>query len=188
MNESSFSLLTQKEIDTLITFLSEKEKGVTRDVLSQISIDKLIHLISNNDINKVRLDALDALELKPTFDILKELQLRNDSSEICELCFTIDSKTDFVCLFAKNTQTGKEYQITPSTLDRTELINGSTYWGYSIAPVLFDKIARIFNLKYSRQTYEEICSLFLVKNFGSINQGIPSLYCPSGNQLLDNLL
>lgn len=184
----SFSLLTQKEIDTLITFLSKKEEGVTRDVLSQNSIDKLIHLISNTDINKVRLDALDSLELKPTFDILKELQLREDSSELCELCFTVDSETDFVCLYAKNIQTGKEYQITPSTLDRTELINGSTYWGYSIAPVLFDKIARIFNLKYSRQTYEDICFLFVKKNFGSSEQGIPSLYCPPGNQLLDNLL
>ena len=188
MNESSFSLLTQKEIDTLIAFLSNTDNGVTRDVLSQTSVDKLIHLIRNNDINKIPLDTLDSLELKPTFDILKELQIRNDSTEICELLFTIDNKTEFICLFAKNTVTNKEHPITPATLDRTELVNGTTSWGYSITPILFDKIARIFNLKYSRQTYEDICSLFLLKNFGSTNQRVPSLYCPSSTQLLDNLL
>ncbi|MFA9465507.1 MAG: hypothetical protein ACERKN_14580 [Velocimicrobium sp.] len=188
MNESSFSLLNQKEIDTLITFLSEKDNSVTRDVLSQGSIDKLIHLISDSDLHKIRLDALDALELKPNYDILQELHIRTDSSQLCELLFRIDEDSKYVSLCAKNKVTGSEYPITPATLDRSELINGSTFWGYSIAPILFDKIARIFNLKYSRQTYESICSLFSKMNFGSTQHRVPSLYCPSTYQLLDNLL
>lgn len=188
MTESSFSLLTQNEIDTLIAFLSQADNGLTREVLSQDSVDKLIHLIQNNDINKIRLDALDALELKPSIDLLKELKIRNDSSELCELCFTIETKTNHLSLFAKNMVTEKEYQITPATLDRTELLHGISSFGYSIPPILFDKIARIFNLKYSRNTYEDICSLFLSKNFDSSQQKVPSLYCPSSTQLLDNLL
>lgn len=188
MNEASFSLLTQNEIDTLIKFLSQKDEGVTRDVLSQNSIDKLIHLIRNNDINKVRLDTLDALEIKPTYDILKELNLRDDPTEVCELSYKLDEGSNYICLYARNTVTGRELPITPMTLDRTELISGETFWGYSIAPILFDKIAKIFTLKYSRQTYDEICALYSEKNFGSSTQKLPSLYYPASNQLLDNLL
>ncbi|MDK2808065.1 MAG: hypothetical protein PWP24_799 [Clostridiales bacterium] len=188
MNESSFSLLNQKEIDTLISFLSEKEAGVTREVLSQDSIDKLIHLISDSDINKIRLDALDSLELKPTYDILKELHIRTEDSELCELQFYVDADTQFVNLTAINTITKQQYTITPATLDRAELINASSSWGYSIAPILFDKVARIFHLKYSRQTYEEVCMLFMDKNFGQKEQRVPSFYSPSTYQLLENLL
>ncbi|MEG1992023.1 MAG: hypothetical protein RR056_01445 [Acetivibrio sp.] len=188
MNESSFSLLTQKEIDTLITFLSEKQKDVTSDVLCQDSIDKLIHLIYNNDINNVRLDTLDSLRIRPNHDVLKELNMRTDTSEICELNFEIEAETNFLTLFAKNITTGKEYPITPTTLDRMELLSGSTSWGYSIVPILFDKIARIFMLKYSRDTYEKICSLYLTMNFGSADYRLPSMYCPSSNEILDNLI
>lgn len=188
MNEASFSLLTQEEIDTLITFLSEKQKDVTRDVLSQDSIDKLIHLIRNNDINKVRLDTLDSLNLRPTYDILQELNMREDSSEICELLFKIDEESGFISLYARNNVTRKEFPITPMTLDRMEMINGATTWGFSIAPILFDKIARIFMLKYSRDTYEAICHLYLLKNFGSTDYRLPSMYYPTSIQLLDNLL
>ena len=39
---SSFSLLNQKEIDSLIGFLSEQKNSLDSDVLSQKSIDKLI--------------------------------------------------------------------------------------------------------------------------------------------------
>lgn len=188
MNESSFSLLTQKEIDALMNFLSSKDKCITRDVLSQSSIDKLIRLISSNDIHKVELAALDDLDVRPAFDPLKDLQLREDVSEVCELCVALDKDTDFIRLYAKNIETGKEYPITPATLDRTELVSGTTCWGTSIAPVLFDKIARIFQLKYSRQTYNQVYSRYLVKNFDGSTKKIPSLYCPASYQLLDNLL
>lgn len=188
MNEPSFSLLTQEEIDTLISFLYEKQKDVTSDVLGQNSIDKLIHLMRNNDINRVRLDTLDALEIHPTYDILKEVNIREDTSEVCELSYTVDESTGFLCLFARNITTKKEFPITPTTLDRMELLNGHTSWGYSIVPFLFDKIARIFTLKYSRSTYEDICTIYSLKNFGSTDFRLPSIYYPSTKQLLDNLL
>lgn len=185
MNESSFSLLSQDEIDTLVRFLSEKR--VSSDVLSQDSIDKLIRLIKHNDINRVALDSI-GLPIEPAFDILKELHIREDSSEVCELLFEVDENTQYVTLIAKNTQTGTQYEIEPSTLDRLELLDGTSAWGYSIPPILFDKIARIFSLKYSRKTYDAICSLYAVKNFGTKEHKLPSIYYPTSNQILDNLL
>lgn len=188
MNESSFSLLTQNEIDTLIGFLMETQKNLDSEVLSQDSVDKLIHLIRNNDINKVRLDYLDALSIRPETDILKDMNIRQDVSEVCELRFSIDKDSEYVQLFAYNTCTQQETPITPSSLDRTEFLNGASTWGYSITPILFDKIARIFTLKYSRKTYEEICALHAVKNFGDANHKLPAMYYPTSHQLLDRLL
>lgn len=185
MNESSFSLLNQKEIDTLVRFLSEKQ--VSREVLSQDSIDKLIRLIKHNDINRVTLDSI-GLPSEPAFDLLKELHVREDSSEVCELLFEVDENTKYVNLTAKNTVTGTEYKIEPSTLDRLELVEGISTWGYSIPPILFDKIARIFSLRYSRKTYDAICSLYAVHNFGTKVHKLPSIYYPTSNQILDNLL
>ncbi len=186
MNESSFSLLTQDEIDTLVGFLSNHD-FVSNKVLSQDSIDKLIHLVKHNDINRVVLDDL-GLKAPTKFDILQELHIRDNSSDICELLCSIDEKTNYIVLTAKNTVTGKEKLITPAVLDRRELIETASDWGYSITPILFDKIARIFSLKYSRKTYEIVYNLYAEKNFGSAQQTIPSFYCPTSNQLLDNLL
>lgn len=186
MNKTNFSLLTQQEIDTLVDFLSNHD-FVSNDVLNQNSVDKLIHLVKHNDINRVHLDDI-GLKAPDEYDILQELQLRENSSEICELICSIDEKTQFLMLTAKNTVTGKEKLITPAVLDRCELVEAASNWGYSITPVLFDKMARIFSLKYSRKTYETIYNLFAEKNFGSAEQKVPSFYCPTSNQLLDNLL
>ena len=46
-NNNSFSLLSQQEIDTLVSFLTDK-KAVNSDVLSQKSIDKLISFIQSD--------------------------------------------------------------------------------------------------------------------------------------------
>ncbi len=188
MNEPSFSLLNQEEIDTLIEFLSNKQHNLQSDVLSQTSIDKLIQLIRNNDIHKMRLDALDSIKIRPAYDILSELHLRENPAQICELLFSMDESNGQVSLIAVNQDTNTQMPITPATLDRMEVINGSTTWGFSIVPILFDKIARIFSLKYSRKTYEDICALYALKNFGSEEVKLPSMYYPTSNDLLESLL
>ena len=186
MSDTNLTLLTQKEIDALVAFLSN-HNFVSDEVLNQNSVDKLIHLVKHNDINRVHLDDI-GLKATEEYDILQELHLREDSSEICELLCSIDETTHFLVLTAKNTVTGKEMVISPSVLDRNELVGSTTYWGYSITPILFDKIARIFTLKYSRTTYETVYNIFAEKNFGSSEQNVPTFYCPTSHQLLDNLL
>lgn len=186
MNETNFSLLNQREIDTLIDFLSKSKEDLNDDVLNQESIDKLIRLIRYDNLSSVRLDELDSIHIH--IDILRDLGIREDASQICELSFHLDPETEFVVLTATNTITGKSYDVNPASLDRLEIFGGLASWGYSIPPILFNKIARIFDCKYSRQTYEDICALFALKNYGSSEQQLPSLYYPTTRQLLSRLL
>lgn len=186
MNDTNLSLLNQKEIDTLLDFLSKTREELNSDVLSQDSIDKLIRIIRYDNLSSARLVELDAIHIN--LDILKDLGIRDDASQICELSFHLDPETQFVILTAKNLDNGKSYTITPSSLNYLEALSGISSWGYSIPPISFNKIARIFQCKYSRQTYEDICSLFALKNYGSKDQQLPSLYYPTTQQLLANLL
>ncbi|KSV60039.1 hypothetical protein [Acetivibrio ethanolgignens] len=186
MNDTNFSLLNQQEIDTLVDFLSKSREEFDSDVLNQDSIDKLIRIIRHDDLSTVRLDELDSIHIK--LNILKDLGIRDDSSQLCELSFHLDPETQFVILTATNRDNGKSYTITPSSLNRLEALDGISSWGYSIPPISFNKIARIFQCKYSRQTYEDICALFALKNYGSRNQQLPSLYYPTTQQLLASLL
>lgn len=186
MSDTNFSLLSQQEIDTLVDFLSKSKDELNSAILSQDSIDKLIRLISHDDLSTMRLDELDAVHIN--VDVLKDLGIREDASQICELTYSIDPATEFITLTATNTVTGKTYNITPASLDRLEVLGGVASWGYSIPPISFNKIARIFNCKYSRQTYEGICALFSLKNYGSKDQQLPSLYYPTTFQLLESLL
>ncbi|MFW5630989.1 MAG: hypothetical protein ACOCNB_09430 [Acetivibrio ethanolgignens] len=186
MNDTNFSLLNQQEIDTLVDFLSKSREEFDSDVLNQDSIDKLIRIIRHDDLSTVRLDELDSIHIK--LNILKDLGIRDDSSQLCELSFHLDPETQFVIITATNRDNGKSYTITPSSLNRLEALDGISSWGYSIPPISFNKIARIFQCKYSRQTYEDICALFALKNYGSRNQQLPSLYYPTTQQLLASLL
>lgn len=186
MSDTNFSLLNQQEIDILVDFLSRSKDEFNSDVLNQDSIDKLIRIIQHDDLSSVRLDELDSVDIK--LDILTDLGIRDDSSQLCELSFHLDSETQFVILTATNTENGKSYTITPSCLNRLEALSGVSSWGYSIPPISFNKIARIFQCKYSRQTYEDICALFALKNYGSREQQLPSLYYPTTQQLLASLL
>ncbi len=186
MNETNFSLLNQKEIDTLVTFLSQSKDTVNSDVLSQDSIDKLIRLISHDGLSSVRLDELEAIHVQ--IDILGDLGIREDPTQVCELTFQVDPETEFLTLTATNTSTGKTYPISPAALDHLEVFRSSISWGYSMPPILFNKIARIFNCKYSRKTYKNICALYALKNYGSEDLQLPSLYYPTTNQLLASLL
>ncbi|MCR5791825.1 MAG: hypothetical protein K6G65_01520 [Lachnospiraceae bacterium] len=187
MNESSFSLLSQEEIDTLVDFLSSKQSELSSEVLNQESIDKLINLITNNDLNKIRIDAMDTMDILPP-SMLVSIPIRKDAEDVCELLVETNPETKYIELIAKNQATGETHPIIPASLDRLEVVEGISSWGYSIAPILFDKIARIFSLKYSRETYEKICAIYADINFGNKEEKLPAMYYPTSAQLLDNLL
>ena len=54
MSEKNMTLLSQKEIDTLIEFLSGEDwrKGASNDVLNQESVDRLIALIRSSHVRR----------------------------------------------------------------------------------------------------------------------------------------
>lgn len=180
-NNNSFSLLSQQEIDTLVSFLTDK-KAVNSDVLSQKSIDKLISFIQS-DPEKVGLESLlsyDAIDA--TF--LKKLQFRENDSDICELQFDIIPSSSYICIKVYNTVTGQTLTLTPELFDETDTED----WGFAIPPVFFNHIASILDIKYSQETYDLVCKTFKKISYGDASHKIPKIYLPSNEEHLECLL
>lgn len=186
MSESNFTLLSQKEIDALIKFLSAKQSSVTNEVLNQDSIDKLIHLIRNNDINKLGFDSLTPLDDTTSNDLLQNLGLSNTESKQNLISVSQNDTTGFLEIYAINEATREKIIITPSCFEKDNKDVDYT-WGYSIAPIIFDKIATKYKMKYSESTYNTVCTIFSTKNYGDPQTTIPKVFLPTSTQLLNHL-
>lgn len=187
MSDANLSLLTQDEIDTLVSFLVDNKNSVNNTVLNQDSIDKLITIIKNTDMNRLNFGATDYYS-GITSGYLSKLLIQDDPTELCELRYKINNETNYIELYAKNTVNSKEQIITPTIFEKAELIEDDSKWGFSIPPFILDKIATVFDLKYSKETYSKICELFLEKNYESTNLTLPKIFLPDGLQLINHLL
>ena len=181
-NQTNFSLLDQQEIDALVKFLTEKKSDFLSDVMSQNHIDKLISLIQT-DKERIILDLSEPLG---SLDerLLKKLHLRNNLDEICELTCKLDEESGFIKLYVTNLATNATSELTPKTLDS----NDTEEWGRAISPFLFNNIAITLSLKYTRETYDQICGIYAQRNFGDTEHKIPEFYLPDNASLLECLL
>ena len=179
---SSFSLLNQKEIDSLIGFLSEQKNSLNSDVLSQTSIDKLIKLISS-DSDRIITDVFDPFAHVDN-SVLATLGFREDVSQLCELKFAVDESNDYIILTAYNTVTKKELIITPNLINA----NDTKDCGCSISAVFFIRIAKVFSFKYTQQTHDAVCNCFAKHTYGDAHHKIPEIYLPVNEKLLECLL
>lgn len=181
-NQTNFSLLDQQEIDALVKFLTEKKSDFLSDVMSQNHIDKLISLIQT-DKERIILDLSEPLG---SLDerLLKKLHLRNNLDEICELTCKLDEESGFIKLYVTNLATNETSELTPKTLDS----NDTEEWGRAISPFLFNNIAITLSLKYTRETHDQICSIYAQRNFGDAEHKIPEFYLPDNASLLECLL
>lgn len=188
MNEAqniNLSLLSQKEIDTLVAFLLDKKKSVNSSVLSQSSIDKLIELIRYNSDRK-RENGHDTI---PDIDgsLAELVTIRETEEQLCELQIKTDTENgkNFCKMFVHNTVNGKDLAITPALICKEEEIED---WGRCISPALFCKLARALNVKYSAQTYDAVCQGFAECVYGDAQQKLPSLYLPDNDVMIRNLI
>ncbi len=99
------------------------------------------------------------------------------------LC-TLDDVTGYVTLTARNMVTEKTLKITPKLINE----NDTKEWGYSISPVFFNRIAKIFNLKYTTETHDTICNIFAKHTYGSESHKIAEIYLPTNSALLECML
>lgn len=179
---TSFSLLNQQEIDTLVKFLTEKKNTVDSDVMSQNSIDKLIQLIQTD---KERLILNQFLSLDTAgIPVAKKLQFRDSSVEVCELRCSINNESGFMELSIYNTEKDTTYPLTPDIFAPDD----SSGWGYSITPSYFNQIAYALSLKYTQSTYDFVCSTFAKHNYGSENHKIAEVYLPDNSTLLEVIM
>lgn len=172
---ANFSLLSQQEIDVLVKFLTDKQ-FIESDVLSQVSIDKLVALL-NGDLGHSHQGLYDP-SIRPIKDMMKNLGVRENEDDICELKLDIreDKSLHF---FAVNVNTGKSMDISPKTFDEGETVEE---WGHCMSPLTFNRMAHMLGLKYSAQTYSDICTLFAERNYGDREARLPALYIPTNEQ------
>lgn len=182
LQKPSFSLLNQKEVDALVDFLNDKKNSINSDVMSQKSIDKLITLITG-DSDHIILDLFDPFASVDS-SLLAALDFRLDDNDVCELCCSVDDATGFITLTAHNTVTGKNLVITPKLINKHD----TDEWGYSISPTFFNRIAKIFNMKYTKDTHDQVCNIFARHTYGSENHKIAEIYLPSNSALLECML
>lgn len=179
---TSFSLLSQREIDTLVKFLTESKNAVNSDVMSQNSIDKLIRLFKT-DKDRLSLSSFLSFQDSETV-VLKNLQFRANSNEACELRCNINDETKFIELSIYNTTTEEIHKLTPNSFDQ----NSPADWGFTIPPSYFCQIAHSLSLKYTQATYDFVCSTFAKHNYGSEDHMIPEIYLPENQVLVDSII
>lgn len=179
---TSFSLLNQQEIDTLVKFLTDQKNTVDSDVMSQNSIDKLIRLIQTDS---------DRLILNPFLSLTSagvsaadKIKFRESSSELCELRCAINDETGFIELSIYNTEKDATFILTPSAFDD----NDTSTWGFSISPAHFSQIAYSLAVKFTQTTYDFICATYAKANYGSEDHKISDFYLPNNKTLLESLL
>lgn len=179
---TSFSLLNQQEIDTLVKFLTKSKNTVNSDVMSQTSIDKLIRLIKT-DKERLALNSFLSFEDSEA-SALKNLHFRDSLEEVCELRCSISGETGFIELTILNTDTEAVYSLTPDLFDENDTAN----WGFAIPPSYFSQIAHALTLKYTQATYDFVCSTFAKHNYGSEDHKISEIYLPENSILVESIL
>ncbi len=189
MNEN-MALLSQKEIDTLVSFLTQERK-IDSGVLDQDSIDKLISLLRSGTLQKLQFDS----RLPKTYGgsgtailILDGEDNLKGQQEFCRLETEIDSETDYIHIICINYKTNTRYEMTPTCLEQVRYVSeDDVQWGYAIPPLTFDKVANLLQVKYTKATFDFICERFAEKLLGDKTCAIPSIYMPSANDLIQHL-
>lgn len=176
----NFSLLTQDEIDTLVSFLIDKKNAVNSDVMNQQSIDKLIFLITHD--RRQLMSMLDPLSCIDT-EYLQKKNFRQNEQEICELRVTI-SDNNYLTLTAHNLNTNQTLEITPAIMSD----NDSEIWGKCLSPVTFNRLAKNLGLRYTPETYEQICNHFARVNYDDESHAIPVLHLPTNDMVMETLM
>lgn len=185
MNEAqnlNLSLLSQKEIDTLVSFLLEKKNSLDSSVLSQSSIDKLIEIIRYDNNRRRQGGITHVPELEGSLADL--VTVRQSMEQLCEIYVGIDDADDFLKITVKNTVDQQEMEITPATVNN----NDEEQWGRCISPSTFAKLARALRVKYTADTYDIVCKRFAECIYGNQEHKIPLLYLPTNDLMIENLM
>lgn len=177
------TLLSQEEIDALVSFLKRKEK-IGNDVLDQASIDRLVEILtgakSSDDptVGRGRFFGNTVLSVEKDIAVQKEQ---------CTLLYEKDEK-NYVHVICENVVTGARYEITPECLNRSCLVeNTGETWGYAIMPVLFDLAAMQLQVKYSAEVFSKVCSDYAGLLFGKPNMELPNVYLPTASRMLEHI-
>lgn len=190
MNDN-MALMSQSEIDTLVEFLTMQKSQVANEVLDQNSIDRLIQLLQTDVLRELKYDTAipenrsgenSALLLIDDIGDLREQQ------ENCLLEITPVTKDGYVEVVCRHKKTNKKYKVTPKCVEHVRFFSSDfSVWGYAIPPITFDSIAALLSVKYTKATFESICSTFAKRMYGDEAADIPAIYMPTTSQLIHHI-
>lgn len=186
--EKSKVLLSQAEIDTLLAFLNEKK--VSSAIMDQESIDKLITFLKTDDGANMHLEDI-ALSGETDFDSKVFALPNNENLEHPELLRleTEQEPNGLINIVCVNTENGTRYSISPACIEKLRYTEDpSSVWGLCVPPALFDTVARILGVTYTKKTYVDVCSRFGEIMFGVNGFAIANLYLPSESALLERMV
>ena len=177
------TLLSQDEIDALVSFLQNQKSDQLEpvsigDVLDQSSIDKLVDIIRFNNNHGILLnaDTTAAALSAGNADIIAPDGATVDKSE-CELICNI-SDSGMAELFCKNRNTSEMYRIAPESLSQRKHVSEGKAWGRAISPRHFNKVANLFRIDYSKETYKAVTDRFAEVMYGAGESDVARIYFP----------
>ena len=177
------TLLSQEEIDALVSFLKRKEK-IGNDVLDQASIDRLVEILTGAKSNDDTVAGRGRFYGNTVLSVEKDIAVQREQ---CTLLYEKDEK-NYVHVVCENVVTGARYEITPECLNRSCLVeNTGETWGYAIMPVLFDLAAMQLQVKYSAEVFSKVCSDYAGLLFGKPNVELPNVYLPTASRMLEHI-
>ena len=177
------TLLSQSEIDALVSFLKTKEQ-VGNEVLDQSSIDRLVEILM--DVNADETATGDTMRFygNTILSLEKDIAVQKEQ---CTLLYEKD-EDGFVHIICANTITGVQYEITPECLSQSCIVNSTgESWGYAVMPVLFDLVAQQLRVKYRPETFSKVCKDYAKLMYGNPEAALPNVYLPTAARVLDNM-
>ncbi|MBE5930880.1 MAG: hypothetical protein E7268_07505 [Lachnospiraceae bacterium] len=177
------ALLSQDEIDALVSFLKKKEK-VGNDVLDQTSIDRLVEILNEAKANEEAAGGSGRFFGNSVISVEQDIAVQREQ---CVLLYEKDNK-NYAHIICENVVTGVRHEITPECLNQSCLVEDmGESWGYAIMPVLFDLAAMRLQVKYSADVFAKVCKDYAECMFGDAKKDLPNVYLPTAARVLDNM-
>ncbi|MBD5089581.1 MAG: hypothetical protein HDT30_12385 [Clostridiales bacterium] len=174
MEENNFSLLSQEEIDSLVSYLKGNTKTVESKVLNQESIDKLIMMMQTFRGITTEKKNVRAIKTVLSGDKTWELQI------------LVNENTNYIELYA--TEGSRQEKITPESFLNGCFLDDDSQWGFSISPTIFCNVASLYGIRFTKETYEQVVRQFAKVNYGTSDYSVPAFYLADSKVLSMNLL
>lgn len=177
------ALLSQEEIDALVSFLKTKEQ-VGNEVLDQASIDRLVEILSEAKTSEMLPEGKGRFNGNAVLSVEQDIAVQREQ---CVLLYEKD-ESGFVHIVCENYVTGARYEITPECLSQSCLVESTgERWGKAVLPVLFDLVAMQLQVKYNADVFSKVCKDYAKLMFGSEKAELPNIYLPTAARVLDNI-
>lgn len=179
------ALLSQDEIDALVSFLTTKEK-VGNEVLDQTSIDRLVKVLTevSADDESAKAENTGRFLANSVLSVEKDIAVQRAQ---CALLYEKDGE-GFAHVICVNHVTGVKYEITPECINQSGLVEGTGEgWGRAVMPLLFDLVALQLQVKYTAEVFSEVCDDFAKVLYGTANINLPNVYLPTASRVLENI-